>query len=169
MQEVWHRADVARQSAPGTAIIVSMLRALALSVLIAATPMRANADAADGYDSGRVAWVTDGDTFRLESGERIRIAGIDAPETHRDQAKCAGEIELGLRAKDRATSLLAGREVTFHRVGRSYNRTVATVTVDDRDLGTELVRLGVAAWWPRGRPKPIWCEPGRRGVTSRRR
>lgn len=88
--------------------------------------MPARADAADGYDSGRVAWVTDGDKFRLESGERIRIAGIDAPEAHRDKAKCAGEIALGLRAKDRATSLLAGREVTFHRVGRSYKRMVAT-------------------------------------------
>ena len=78
MQEVWHRADDARQPAPGTAINRVMLRALALSVLIAATPMPAHGNAADGYDSGRVAWVTDGDTFRLESGERIRIAGIDA-------------------------------------------------------------------------------------------
>src|SRR3546814_14865496 len=89
MREVWHRANVTRQSAPGTAIIASMLRALGLSVLIAATPMPARADAADGYDSGRVARVTDGDTFRLESGERIRIAGIDAPETHQiGRASC---------------------------------------------------------------------------------
>lgn len=158
MQEVWHRADDARQSAPGTAIIVFMLRALALSVLVAATPMPAPAGAADRDDSGRVAWVTDGDTFRLESGERIRIAGIDAPETHRDQARCAGETLLGLRAKDRATALLAGREVTFRRVGRSYRRTVASVVLDGHDLGTELVRIGVAAWWPRGRPKPDWCR-----------
>jgi micrococcal nuclease len=157
MQEVGHRADDARQSAPGTAIIASMLRALVLSAFIAAIPMPAPAGAAGRDDSGRVAWVTDGDTFRLESGERIRIAGIDAPETHRDQAKCAGETLLGLRAKDRATALLARREVTFRRVGRSYNRTVATVILDGHDLGTELVRLGVAAWWPRGRPKPIWC------------
>lgn len=135
-----------------------MLRALALSVFIAAIPMPATAGAADRDGSGRVAWVTDGDTFRLESGERIRIAGIDAPETHRDQAGCAGETVLGLRAKDRAKALLAGREVTFHRVGRSYNRTVATVVVDGRDLGIELVRIGVAKWWPHGRPKPIWCE-----------
>jgi endonuclease YncB( thermonuclease family) len=135
-----------------------MLRALALSALIAAAPIAAPAGAADYDDSRRVAWVTDGDTFRLESGERIRIAGIDAPETHRDQAKCAGEIVLGLQAKDRATALLAGREIIFHRVGRSYNRTVATVSLDGRDLGTELVRLGVARWWPRGRPKPVWCQ-----------
>jgi endonuclease YncB( thermonuclease family) len=134
-----------------------MLRALALSVLIAATLLPAPAGAADNDDSGRVARVTDGDTFRLESGERIRIGGIDAPETHRDQAKCAGEIVLGLQAKDRATALLAGRDVTFHRVGRSYNRTVATVVLDGHDLGSELVRIGVAAWWPRARPKPIWC------------
>ena len=158
MQEVWHRADDARQPAPGTAIIATMLRVLALSVLIAATPIPSPAGAADGHDSGRVAWVTDGDTFRLESGERIRIAGIDAPETHRDQAKCVAETLLGLRAKDRATAMLAGRDVTFHRVGRSYNRTVATVVLDGHDLGTELVQIGVAAWWPRGRPKPDWCR-----------
>ena len=159
MQEVSHSADDARQSAPGTAITVSMLRALALFALMTTTPMPAPAGAANGHESGRVAWVTDGDTFRLESGERIRIAGIDAPETHRDQARCAGETVLGLRAKDRATALLAGRELTFRRVGRSYKRTVATVVLDGHDLGAELVRIGVAAWWPRGRPKPDWCRP----------
>lgn len=82
---------------------------------------------------------------------------IDAPETHRGQAKCAAEVALGLKAREKAIALLKGREVTFRRVGRSYNRTVATVTLDGRDLGAELVRSGVAAWWPRGRPKPDWC------------
>jgi len=62
-----------------------------------------------------------------------------------ERARCAGETLLGLRAKDRATPLLAGREVTFRRIGRSYNRTVATVILDGRDLGTELVQIGVAA------------------------
>ena len=77
---------------------------------------------------------------------------------HRDQAKCTGEVALGLRAKDQATALLAGRNVTFHRVGRSYNGTVATVTLDGDDVGSELVRMGIAAWRPRGRPKPVWCD-----------
>ncbi len=135
-----------------------MLRAFSILGLAAAMMMPAAGATADYAGSGRVAWVTDGDTFRLESGERIRIARIDAPETHRDQAKCAGEVVLGMRAKDRATALLAGRAVTFRRVGRSYNRTVATVVIDGHDLGTELVRVGVAAWWPRGRPKPVWCR-----------
>ncbi|WEK43270.1 MAG: thermonuclease family protein [Candidatus Sphingomonas colombiensis] len=135
-----------------------MLRALSTLILAAATMATAPVDAAEHDGSGRVAWVTDGDTFRLESGERIRIAQIDAPETHRDQAKCAAEVQRGLRAKDQVTALLAGRVVSFHRVGRSYNRTVATVMIDGRDLGTELVRLGVADWWPRGQPKPNWCD-----------
>jgi micrococcal nuclease len=138
-----------------------MSRVVSILALAAVAFMASPAGAVDHEGSGRVAWVTDGDTFRLESGERIRIAGIDAPETHRDQARCAGETVLGLRARDRATSLLAGRDVTFHRVGRSYNRTVATVILDGRDLGTELVRLKIAAWWPQGGPKPIWCERAR--------
>lgn len=63
---------------------------------------------------------------------------------------------LRLQAKDRATTLLAGREVTSRRVGRSYNRTVATVILDGHDFGTELMQIGVATWWPRGRQKPVW-------------
>jgi endonuclease YncB( thermonuclease family) len=91
---------------------MTTLRAVLILALAIATLTTPPAGAANYDGSGRVAWVTDGDTFRLESGERIRIAGIDAPETHRDQARCAGEVALGLRAKDRATRLLAGRDVT---------------------------------------------------------
>jgi endonuclease YncB( thermonuclease family) len=45
--------------------------------------------------TGRIAYVTDGDTFRLDSGERIRIAGIDAAETQEGNAKCARELVIG--------------------------------------------------------------------------
>lgn len=83
-----------------------MLRALALSVLMAATPMPAPAGAADRDDSGRVAWVTDGDTFRLESGERIRIAGIDAPErtATRPNVQAKQYWDCGLRTAPRRCS-----------------------------------------------------------------
>lgn len=108
-------------------------------------------------EQGTVRYVTDGDTFRLESGERIRIAGIDAPETRVDQAGCAAEITLGKAASERARALLDHRTVTIERVGKSYKRTVAKVTLDGRDLATELVEMGVARWWPRYQPKPDWC------------
>lgn len=111
---------------------------------------------------GRVAYVVDGDTFRLASGERIRIAGIDAPETQRGQAKCAREIAAGRAATARARAMLNGRTVQFRRVGRSYNRTVAKVSLDGGDLAARLVRSGIARWWPRGAPRPDWCGGSRR-------
>jgi micrococcal nuclease len=82
--------------------------------------------------TGRIIWVTDGDTFRLDSGERIRIADVDAPETMRRQAKCAAEIELGKAATARARALLDGREVAFVRTGKSYAHAVARVTLGGR-------------------------------------
>ncbi|KKC24993.1 nuclease [Sphingomonas sp. SRS2] len=111
-----------------------------------------------GAETGQVRYVTDGDTFRLESGERIRIANIDAPEIHARQAKCRLEIERGEAASERARTLLDGKVVTFERVGRSYNRTVARVRVDGRDLGTALIAMGVARPWLRHHPKPDWCS-----------
>lgn len=133
--------------------------ALAALLLIAAAPPEA----------AHVRSVTDGDTLRLDSGERIRIAGIDAPESRQDQARCRAEIALGDAATERARSLLDGRMVGIERVGRSYGRTVARVTIDGRDAATTLVEAGAARWWPRGRPKPDWCvgEPDRRPARRR--
>jgi endonuclease YncB( thermonuclease family) len=57
--------------------------------------------------------------------------------------------------------LLDHQTVTFVRVGRSYNRTVARVTLDGRDLGKTLATMGVAKPWPHYHPKPDWCARGR--------
>ncbi len=113
--------------------------------------------AAARAETGRVRYVTDGDTFRLESGERIRIANIDAPEIHAREAKCRLEITRGESASRHARALLEGKTVTFERMGRSYNRTVARVRVDGRDLGQALIAAGAAKPWLRRQPKPDWC------------
>lgn len=109
--------------------------------------------------TGKVAWVIDGDTFRLTSGERIRIANIDAAETRTDQAQCAAEIRTGNIATRTAIALLKGMTVTIVRVARSYNRSVARTTLDGRDVGQMLVQKGAARPWLRGNPKPDWCRP----------
>jgi endonuclease YncB( thermonuclease family) len=109
-------------------------------------------------ETGQVRYVTDGDTFRLTSGERIRIANIDAPETHARQARCSSEVARGEAAAARARALLEGKRVTFERVGRSYHRTVARVRVDGRDLGETLIAMGAAKPWLRHHPKPDWCS-----------
>ena len=59
------------------------------------------------------ACVTDGDTFRLGK-RRIRIIGIDAPETH--PPRCAKEAELGEAATVKLQELL--NDGPFEMVGR---------------------------------------------------
>lgn len=92
------------------------------------------------------------------TGERVRIAAIDTPETQRGQAKCAAEIAKGKLATRQLASIISGRDVELTRTGRSYNRTVALVKVDGRDVAAEMVRRGAAKPWPRRAPKPDWCS-----------
>lgn len=132
----------------GKAICTSLAALAAALLLIAAAPA----------EQARIACVIDGDTVRLASGERVRIAGIDSPELHRRQARCAKEVEQGRSATARARALLEGRVVTIVRLGRSYNRTVAELRLDGRDVATQLVQSGIAKYWPRGRAKPDWCS-----------
>lgn len=96
--------------------------------------------------------VTDGDTIRC-GDERIRLIGIDAPET--EQAKCGSERARGLAAKERLRQLLAsGFTVERDGVDR-YRRTLATVRVNGVDVGEVLVAEGLGRRWT-GRREP-WC------------
>lgn len=89
----------------------------------------------------RVVGVTDGDTLTVLRGGhdrvKIRLAGIDAPETGQD---------FGSRAKQAASGLAFGRDVTIREVDHDrYGRTVAEVILPDgRSLGSELVAEGMA-------------------------
>ena len=57
----------------------------------------------------RTTCVVDGDTFWL-NGEKVRIADINAPETH--EAGCAEERALGQQAARRLVALLNGRSLS---------------------------------------------------------
>ena len=90
----------------------------------------------------RVIGISDGDTItvlRDRAQVRIRLHGIDAPETGQD---------FGSRAKQAASSLAFGKTVTIKvRDTDRYGRTVADVILPDgRLLNHELVREGMA-WW----------------------
>src|SRR5918997_6175625 len=56
------------------------------------------------HEGGGTNCVVDGDTVWI-AGEKVRIAGIDAPETHEPQ--CAAEAELGKRSAVRLQALLS--------------------------------------------------------------
>ncbi len=104
----------------------------------------------------RVTCVVDGDTFWL-NGEKVRIADINAPETH--EAGCAAERALGQRAALRLVSLLRGGPIELEVRGRStdrYGRALRIVKRGGRSLGDQLVAEGLAEPW-RGK-RSDWCS-----------
>ena len=103
----------------------------------------------------RVTCVVDGDTFWL-NGEKIRIADINAPETH--SAGCPAEQALGDRAALRLVSLLRTGPFALEVRGRAtdrYGRALRVVTRNGRSLGEQLVAEGLAEPW-RGK-RSDWC------------
>jgi micrococcal nuclease len=98
-----------------------------------------------GDYAARVVGIADGDTITVltvdRTQQRIRLNGIDAPETGQD---------FGSRAKEAASELAFGKMVTIEPLGADrYGRNVANVTLPDgRMLNRELVRQGMA-WWYR--------------------
>ena len=103
----------------------------------------------------RTTCVVDGDTFWLQ-GEKVRIADINAPETH--SADCPAEQALGERATRRLIGLLNAGPFTLDTAGRAtdrYGRSLRIVHRGGRSLGAQLVAEGLAEPW-RGR-RSDWC------------
>ena len=99
--------------------------------------------------------VVDGDTFWI-GGQKVRIADIDAPETH--DYRCRSELELGERAARDLQALLNSGAVTMTPIDRdrdAYGRLLRNVRVNGRDVGQALVAAGVARAYAGGR-RP-WC------------
>lgn len=99
--------------------------------------------------------VVDGDTFWI-GGAKVRITGIDAPETH--DYRCASELALGDRATAQLRALLNSGAVTMSKIDRDrdkYGRLLRNVAVDGADVGEAMVSAGVAREYGRGRRG--WC------------
>ena len=92
------------------------------------------------------ASVIDGDTLEIR-GERIRIEGIDAPESRQtchDRAT-AEEVRCGQRAALWLSDLIGARTVTCQEAGRDrYKRMLAHCAVAGQDVGAAMVEAGWA-------------------------
>lgn len=107
------------------------------------------------HSGGGTNCVVDGDTFWMQ-GERIRLADIDAPETH--PPRCAREARLGKAATRRLQVLLSEGPVTLQSPGRDtdrYGRKLRIATRGGVSIGERLVDEGLARPWE-GRRRP-WC------------
>lgn len=103
----------------------------------------------------RQTCVVDGDTFWLQ-GEKVRLADINAPETH--GAGCAEEQARGDAATRRLIALLNQGPFELSAEGRDrdkYGRLLRIATRHGRSLGAQLVAEGLAEPW-RGR-RSDWC------------
>ena len=95
-------------------------------------------DTAGATTTSRVSSVTDGDTLRLDSGEAVRLVGMDAPEPGR----CGSE-----RATRLLTELTLGKVVTLPAPVDDrdrYGRLLRYVDVDGVDAGLRLIKRGLA-------------------------
>jgi endonuclease YncB( thermonuclease family) len=107
---------------------------VALALAFVAAPISAQRFA------GRVLDVTDGDTVIVARGRgqvTVRLFGIDAPE---------GTQPFGREAAAMLRERVLGKVVDVDMKDVDvYGRLVATISIDSRDIGEELVRAG-AAW-----------------------
>jgi len=107
------------------------------------------------HTGGGLNCVVDGDTFWID-GMKVRVADIDAPETH--PPRCPREAELGSRATARLRELLNAGPIELRGVDRDedrYRRKLRVVMRDGRSLGDQLVSDGLARTWT-GHRDP-WC------------
>ena len=123
-----------------------MRRALAglATAAAAAVALLTVGQGAAGTLAGRVT-VIDGDTIEMR-GERIRLFGIDAPESGQTCRTGEGrDWRCGTQAARELDQLARGRTVTCEtRDTDRYGRTVAVCKAGGLDLGSALVAGGHA-------------------------
>jgi endonuclease YncB( thermonuclease family) len=99
-------------------------------------------------------YIIDGDTFAIGK-ERIRIAGMDAPETH--PPRCMREAQLGLAAAAKLEQLLESGTVTMGPATRDkYGRELRQVFVDGVDVAQTMIAAGLASSYE-GKKRQSWC------------
>ncbi len=119
------------------------MRATWAALLVALLPVVLIGTAAADDLSG-VATVTDGDTIRLGQ-TRIRLFGIDAPESAQQCIRADKCYRCGDDAERFLKSILDGSQVTCSPTGaRTYGRIVATCEVAENDISVSMVREGWA-------------------------
>lgn len=111
---------------------IALILILSLISLNAANPQGKNEE----KEFYRVRKIVDGDTFWIDDGSvkgvKVRLIGVDAPESRNTGTKVASSF--GRRSSDHLTKLIGGKKVRLvYDVGHfdRYGRTLAYVYLDD--------------------------------------
>jgi len=90
--------------------------------------------------NGRVVRVADGDTITVldatNTQHRIRLEGIDAPESHQG---------FGSQSRKSLSEMVFGKDVTIvYEKTDQYGRLVGKILLDGKDVNLEQVKAGMA-------------------------
>ena len=113
---------------------------------------------AAAQDDFTVQRVIDGDTFKLTNGERVRLIGVDTPESKlneklkrdakRTKQNAKTILALGLRSKEFSKKLLEGKRVRLEfdiQPRDRYGRLLAYVYLENGTfVNAELLKEGYA-------------------------
>lgn len=117
--------------------------------VIAALTLALLPSLAQGADLTGRASVIDGDTLDIH-GQRIRLHGIDAPESQQSCIKDGKLWRCGQAAALALSDWLGSATVTCRQTDVDrYKRVVARCAKDGRDVADYLVSEGWALDWPR--------------------
>jgi micrococcal nuclease len=104
-----------------------------------------------------VSFVIDGDTLLLDDGSRVRLIGVDTPETH-DRTRRPELWGAEADAFTRAIVERGGGRVRLQfddeRLDK-YQRYLAYVWIDGKLLNEELIRAGLGRFTPQSRARRL--------------
>lgn len=122
--------------------------------------------------SGLVHWVIDGDTFQLETGERIRLIGVDTPEYQPWKKRVQF---YGQEASAYSKQILSQKKVWLESdvtKKDKYGRTLAYVYLENGDfVNLRLVEEGYAKakyYKPNGRHRKIFKDAEKKAKAARK-
>jgi len=141
---------------------VKYLALLTSALLAACTPAAPPPGAPTAFEQAgcRIARVVDGDTVRVACGGGgtvpVRLTGFDTPETFRP--RCASELARGRAATQHLSALIAQAErVDLQMQGKDrYDRSLARLTLEGRDVARRMIADGHAVPYAGGR-RQNWC------------
>ncbi len=91
-----------------------------------------------------IATVVDGDTIAIGK-QRVRLWGIDAPESHQQCGRAQGPYPCGAQATVYLSSLLSAKPATWEiKTYDRYRRAVALCMVAGTDISAAMVSAGLA-------------------------
>ena len=104
--------------------------------------------------TGTITKITDGDTVHLLTPEqtilKVRLYGIDAPETDKINNKTGRVNKPGQPYGEESMSALANKimgkkvKVDILDIDKRYRRMVGMIYLDDRNINLEMIREGYA-------------------------